>query len=106
MPNNSHKKGLYQILKGKGFLFPTSEEELIEFEKQNLISDENPPHWDNPFQIILNGEVSAKDLVVHSIVSTSDSQVENLAMAARSGNAISKEVRSKMNEDRKNAEKE
>jgi hypothetical protein len=103
--NKGNNKSLRNLYKAKGLLFPTTEEEIMEFEKHSSVDNETPPHWDNPSEIINKGLISGDSIAISKVISLSISQTENLAMAARSGNEISREIRSKMNQDRKDAER-
>lgn len=90
---------IMELLKSKGLLFPSNADEVIEFEKLNNIEEENPKDLDNPLNIILRGKQKIQNIKQNTI---SSSELQNLAMAAREGKAISDEIRKKMNEDRKN----
>ena len=92
-------KGIIELLKSKGLLYPTTPEEIVEFEKNNNTQDETPQDWDNPTNIILRGKQSLKDLK-----QAFNEDAENLSMAAREGkDAITNEVRKQMNDDRTKA---
>lgn len=100
----SNNKSLIDILKSIGLLFPTTSDEIIEFEKENNPADENPKDLENPMNVILRGKQQLKNLNL-KINNISNSEIQNLAMAARDGKIISDEVRKKMIEDKKNAKK-
>lgn len=96
------KIGLRDLLKSKGLLFPSNSDEVIEFEKLNDIEQEKPKDFDNPINIILRGKQDIQNLK-RAIIS--DTEIQNLAIAAREGKNISDDVRRKMNKDRNNAKK-
>jgi len=90
------------LLKSKGYLFPSTAGEVNEFEKNIGIDNSNPPEWENPINIILKGRQKIENIKEEFI---SNLSVENLAMAAREGKKISDDVWKRMNEDRENAKK-
>ena len=96
------KIGLRDLLKSKGLLFPSNSDEVIEFEKLNDIEQEDPKDFDNPINVILKGKQDIQNL---KRVIISQTEIQNLAMAAREGKVISDEIRRKMDEDRNNAKK-
>ncbi|MFP5040450.1 hypothetical protein [Parasediminibacterium sp. JCM 36343] len=96
---SSKNKGIIELLKSKGLLFPTTPDEIVEFEKNYSTQDEVPQDWENPTNIILRGKQSLKDLK-----QAFNEDAENLAMAAREGkDAITDEIRKQMNDDRTKA---
>ena len=99
MPNKV--KNIFEIFKSAGMLFPTTPEEIDQFEKANNINEVEPKNWDNPTNIIKKGKRELKNFNTNVEVPKSD--VQNLSMAARDGKSISDEIRKKMIQDRKDA---
>ena len=96
MPNRK----LVDLFKSKGMLFPETELEVEEFEKNFCDKELKPQDWDDPIQILLRGK-----LEVSSINSFFISEENITSMAAREGKELSDSVRKKMLEDKKNAKK-
>jgi hypothetical protein len=96
------KSDLAKILRLNGYIMPSSDEEIKAFEEKYKKSYEKPENWNSPLEIIKKGKTKKVDLKV-----TKNNSVEanNLAMAAREGKSISKEVKNKMKQDRENGEK-
>lgn len=61
-------KSIYNLLKSKGIIFPTTPEEIEKFELYNNIDDCELPFTNNPLQILTNG---LKDTKLKSIISES-----------------------------------
>lgn len=94
-------KNIFEIFKSTGMLFPTNPEEIDEFEKNNDFNSIEPKNWDNPINIIKNGTTELKNFNTNIDIPNSD--IQNLSMVAREGKTITDDVRKKMIEDRKNA---
>ena len=97
------KNYILKILESLGKVFPVDIESVEKFEKkfQKEIKEAKPKHWDDPLQIL-------KDGVTEQITTKNPSELftsSGLAQAAREGNMIPDEIKNKMLEDRKNAEK-
>lgn len=96
MPNRK----LADLFKSKGILFPETEFEVEEFEKNFCDKELKPQDWNDPLQILLRGK-----LEVPSINSFFISEEKITSMATRDGKELSDAVRKKMLEDKKNAKK-
>lgn len=102
---SNSKKNIRNILLENGMLFPTTPEDVSRFLKINEISNnEKPVDWENPLEIIKRGTIELKTLKLNPNISF-ENELNNLAMVAREGKAISKSILDKMKEDRKNAKK-
>ena len=99
MPNKS--KNIFEIFKSSGMLFPTSPEEIEQFEKDNDIDGETPRNWNNPNDIVKNGLRELKNFNSKSEIL--NPELQNLAMAAREGKGIPDDIRKKMMQDKKDA---
>lgn len=99
----SNKSNLAEVLRLNGYIMPSSDDEIKAFEKKFKKSYEKPENWDNPLEIIKKGKTKKVDLQITKNIL---SQNNNLAMAARDGKSISKEVKNKMQKDRENGEKQ
>lgn len=98
----TNKSDLAKILRLNGYIMPASEDEIQAFEKKYKKSYEKPENWDTPLEIIKKGKIKKIDL---KVAKNNTSETNNLAMAARDGKSISKEVKDKMHQDRENGEK-
>ena len=96
MPNRK----LVDLFKSKGMLFPETELEVEEFEKNFCDKELKPQDWNDPIQILLRGKLD-----VSSINSFFISEEKITSMAAREGKELSDVIRKKMLEDKKNAKK-
>lgn len=102
MINNKKNMGLIELFKSKGLLFPTSSEEIIEFENNNNINSESPENWDNPISIITQGARKLKNL---DLLHNPHEEMEDLKMVARNGdNKLSKEIIEKMYKKHNNSD--
>lgn len=97
-------KKLVDLFKSKGLLFPTTEEEIENFESSNDIQSEIPFDWEDPTMIIKRGKINIDklDLFENDI---SQTEIQNLSMAAKDGRKISDKVRKKMNKDKNDSQK-
>ncbi|WP_341216585.1 hypothetical protein [uncultured Wocania sp.] len=98
----TNKSDLAKILRLNGYVMPSSDDEIKAFEEKFKKSYEKPENWDNPLEILKRGKTKKIDLKTTKSV---PNQTDNLAMAAREGKSISKEVKNKMQKDRENGEK-
>lgn len=96
MPN----KKLADLFKSKGMLFPETEFEVEEFERNFCDQEIKPRDWNDPLHILTRGRIE-----ISSINSFNISEEKITSMAARDGKALSDAVRKKMLEDKKNAKK-
>ena len=96
----SNKK-IIELFKSKGFLFPSTSEEIEEFEKNNDLEMEILKDWNNPTDILKRGIVKLEKFDIL----TSNLDISNLSIAAREGKEISEQIRKQMKEDKKNAKK-
>lgn len=96
------KNNILRILESLGYLFPSDEESVIEFEKKykKEIEEIKPKHWENPAEILKQGKM-------RSILPENNKQdslaLEGLAQAAREGKQIPEDMKRKMLEDRNGA---
>ncbi|MDM1350927.1 hypothetical protein HX014_09960 [Myroides marinus] len=91
MKNN---KSIYSLLKSKGIVFPTTPEEIEQFELYNDIDNCELPFKNNPLEILAIGY---KKPVVKSTISQSlTEEVDSLKMVARKGNKLSDSLIEKM----------
>lgn len=93
----SKQNKLIKVIQSHGYIFPTDEESVIEFEKKYKkdIESIKPKEWDNPLNILKKGFVNKID-----ILQDENPYSENLAQAARDGKQLSSEILKKMREDR------
>ncbi len=97
---NDFEDSFKKSLKSLGYLFPTSEDEVDSFEKNNKI-EEVPKNYRSASELLSKPKHTSIDKKVQLGVNNS---VENLARAARKGGDIPKEILSKMKSDRDKAE--
>lgn len=97
----SKQNKLIKVIRSQGYIFPTDEESVIEFEKnyKKDIESIKPKEWDNPLNILKKGLVTKID-----VLQEENPFSDNLAQAARDGKHLSSEILKKMREDRKNNE--
>lgn len=96
-------KKLVDMLKSNGYLFPSTDEEITAFEKNNNYADENPIDWDEPSAIIRRGLLKIEKLTVSEF---EQSEIMELRMAARKGEqTIPNEILDKMKSKHKNGNK-
>lgn len=98
--NNDFEDSLEMSLKSLGYLFPTSEKEIINFEKNN-ISEATPPNYPDAQELLRRGRDIPKKKGHTMDLS---SAAENLGRAARHGTYISDEIAKRMKADRDRAE--
>lgn len=96
MPNRK----LADLFKSKGILFPETEFEVEEFEKNFFENELKPQDWNDPLHILTRGRIE-----ISNINSFCISEQKITSMAARDGKELSDAVRKKMLEDKKNAKK-
>ena len=97
----SNKK-LVDLIKKMGYLFPETEDEIIQFESNMEIYDNHIYCFNKPNEIINNGHMKIDKLKEPNI---SNEELQKPSMAAREGKDITSDVRKKMKEDRDNARK-
>ena len=96
-------KKFIDLLKANDFLFPSSENEIIEFEKNNDIESETPIDWNDPSAILKRGIINIEKLTVSEF---EENEIHELKMAARKGEqSISKDILDKMKSKHKNGDK-
>ena len=97
----SKRNKLIKVIRSQGYIFPTDEESVIEFEKnyKKDIEAIKPKEWDNPLNILKKGFVDKIDILQEKNLHS-----DNLAQAAREGKQLSIEILKKMREDRKKNE--
>lgn len=96
MKNN---KSIYSLLKSKGIVFPTTPEEIEQFELYNDIDNCELPFEHNPLQILTTGY---KKTTLKSTLSQSlTEEVNDLKMVARKGNKINDSIIEKMKANQK-----
>lgn len=96
MKNN---KSIYSLLKSKGVLFPTTPEEIEQFELYNDISSCELPFENNPLQVLTDGYIVPK---LKSTLSESlTEEVDELKMVARKGGKLNSLVIEKMKNNQK-----
>jgi len=98
----TNKSDLAKILRLNGYIMPSGDDEIKAFEEKYKKLYEKPKNWDTPLEIIKKGKTKKIDL---KGTKSNTAETDNLAMAAREGKSISKEVKNKMQKDRENGEK-
>lgn len=100
--NANQDKAFHKALKKGGYIFPETDEELLNFEISiSKMKFHIPEELNNPLKILKRGKIDK----VHEFNTFYDEQVEgNLAQAARDGSNITDEVWLQMEKDRKKAE--
>jgi DNA topoisomerase IA len=96
------KSDLAKILRLNGFIMPSSDEEIRAFEEKYKKSYEKPENWNSPLEVIKKGKIKKVNL---EVTKNNSAEANNLAMAAREGKSISKEVKNKLKQDRENVKK-
>lgn len=100
---NEFEEQLLNSLKGLGYLVPTTEEQVLCFEKHNTLA-EVPSSYFTPLEILENGEMTL-DINDKKGLNIELKEIGvNLSRAARNGKEIPNDVLSKMNSDRLNSE--
>lgn len=97
---NDFEDSFKKSLKSLGYLFPTSEDEVDSFEKNNKI-EEVPANYLSASELLSKPKQTSINKKAQLGVNKS---TENLAMAARKGGNISEEILKKMKSDRDKAE--
>lgn len=96
-------KRLIELLKANSFLFPSTEDEIINFEKNIDINSESPNDWNDPSAIIKRGRVKIVDIKTSEV---EENEFLNLKMAARRGiQSIPKDILEKMKNKHKDEDK-
>jgi len=90
-------------LESLGYIFPTSTEGVIEFEKKfkKEIQEAELEYWDNPLEILKN-----KSIEIFTLKNNHYTDSAGLAQAAREGKKIPDSIKKKMLEDRNNVKRE
>jgi len=99
----SKKRDIGKLLRKYGYSIPKSSDEIKAFEDKFSKEFKSPEKWRDIKNIIK--ETDGAEGNVFSIKKDNNKAANNLAMAARDGKKISKEVRDKMNKDKKDARK-
>lgn len=94
------EKQLRKSLKSDGYLFPTTDDEVDSFENSNEI-EKAPDKFNNPSELLKKGKIKSIKPIVQNM---NGSTIDNLAMAARKGEGISKEILEQMKKDRNESE--
>jgi len=97
---NDFEDSFEKSLKSLGYLFPSTEDEVEAFEKNNKIED-IPDNYCNASMLVSKSK--QKSISKKLDIKTNKSS-ENLARAARKGNDIPEEILKKMKSDRDEAE--
>ncbi len=97
---NDFEDSFKKSLKSLGYLFPTTEDEVVSFEENNIIEDV-PENYLSASELLSKFKQTSINKKIHLVVNKS---TENLAMAARKGGNISDEILKKMKLDRDKAE--
>ena len=100
---DNDKKDIGKLLSKYGYSIPLSEEEVMSFEEKFKNDYELPNDW-NSVDEIINGKFS-KIKILSSNQDAENNSIYPLSMAAREGKTITDEIRKKMNEDKKDAQK-
>lgn len=102
LDDSSFDADFSKALRRFGYLFPESEDEL-EYFKSIIASDtfEIPKELCDPLKIISKSKITG---VSNVLPIANEAVVENLAMAAREGKEIPKEILDQMKSDRKKSE--
>ncbi len=92
---------LNKALKSHGFLFPETDEQMDKF-LENLEDVDLPDELNDPMNIF---PTHKNKLTLNTILSDDSDYEETWAIAARSGNEITNEVKEQMRKDREEAER-
>ena len=98
--DNDFENFLRKSLKSNGYLFPTTDDEVDNFESSNDI-EKAPDKFNNMSELLKKGRIERVKPIVQN---TSGKTIDNLAMAARKGEGISKEILEQMKKDRDESE--
>ena len=97
---NDFEDSFEKSLKSLGYLFPSTEDEVEAFEKNNRTEEVPENYWDASELVSKTRKTSiSKKLDIKTNKSS-----ENLARAARKGNDIPEDILKKMKSDRDEAE--
>ncbi len=97
---NNFEDSFKKSLKSLGYLFPTTEDEVVSFEENNKI-EEVPENYLSASELLSKSKQTSINKKVQLDVNKS---TEDLAMAARKGGNISEEILKKMKSDRDKVE--
>jgi len=97
---NDFEDSFKKSLKSLGYLFPTTENEVEAFEKNNEIK-EVPENYLSASELLTKSKQSSINKITQIGANKS---TENLAIAARKGGVIPKDILKKMRSDRNKAE--
>lgn len=96
-------KKLVDILRSNGFLFPSTEKEITDFENRNDVAEENPTDWNDPSAIIKRGLLKIEKVKMSDF---EENELHDFKMAARKGEqSIPKDILEKMKSKHKNGDK-
>jgi len=99
----SKKRDIGKLLRKYGYSIPKSSDEIEAFEDKFGKDFKSPKKWEDIKNIIKEKDSAKENVFI--IKKENNKSASNLAMAARDGKKISKEVRDKMNKDKKDARK-
>lgn len=96
-------KKLIDILRSNGYLFPSTEKEITDFENCIDVAAETPADLDDPSAIIKRGLLKIEKVTVSEF---EKKEMQELKMAARKGiQSIPKDILDKMKSKHKNGDK-
>lgn len=97
---SNFEDSIEESLKSLGYLFPSTEDELTTFERNNKL-EEIPERYCSPIDILLKPKNHLPK--INNTIDLNNS-AENLSRAARKGGEIPDDIISKMKSDRKKSE--
>lgn len=97
---NDFEASFEKSLKSLGYLFPTMEEEVASFEKNNKI-EQIPVTYFSATELLSKSKLPG---IYKNLPIEENKSIENLARAARKGGDISEDILKKMKSDRDKAE--
>ncbi|MGQ3012286.1 MAG: hypothetical protein ACT6QS_01135 [Flavobacteriales bacterium] len=98
------KKKLVDLYQHKGFLFPTTAQEVEAFEKLNTENASKPMDWDAPEAILKRGVQKLQGLKAINDEGLGK-EIEELKMVARKGNNLPQHIIDKMKANHKKDDK-
>jgi len=97
---NDFEDSFEKSLKSLGYLFPTTEDEVEAFEKNNKI-EEVPDNYSSASNLLSKSKQTS---ISRKLDLKTNNSIENLARAARKGSDIPEDILKKMKSDRDEAE--
>lgn len=97
------KKDIGKLLSKYGYAIPMSEDEILSFEEKFKNGYESPKNWTS-----INDIIEGKVFIIEKnsfIENRENNSTYPLSMAAREGREITDDIRKKMNQDKKDAQK-